>query len=134
MFKLFKHKANATDILSSKLYNEQTFYKTFANDVRKARRHVIIESPFLTERRALQFCQQFKRISKRNVKITVNTRNPRHHDKSLEIQAWKAMRRLRDSGVKVHTYDDLRHRKLAVIDERILWEGSLNILSQNNHR
>jgi hypothetical protein len=24
------------------------------------------------------------------------------------------------------------HRKLAIIDENILWEGSLNILSQND--
>jgi hypothetical protein len=60
----------------------------------------------------------------------VNTRNPRHHDKLLEIQAWKSIRILRDSGVKVYFFNDMRHRKLAIIDQQILWEGSLNILSQ----
>ena len=28
----------------------------------------------------------------------------------------------------------LFHRKLAIIDRKILWEGSLNILSQNHSR
>ena len=32
-------------------------------------------------------------------------------------------------GARVCAYDDMRHRKLAIIDGRILWEGSLNIIS-----
>jgi len=133
MFKLF-HKTDVSGLLSSRLYDERSFYDALIKDVNRAKLIVIIESPYLTERRALQFCRLFKRMSEQGVKIRINTRNPRHHDKTLEIQAWKAMAVLREHKVKVCTYDDLRHRKLAIIDDVILWEGSLNILSQNNSK
>lgn len=133
MFRLF-HKTDASGLLSSNLHDERSFYDAFAKDVGRAKRSVTIESPYLTERRALQFCQLFERMSKQGVKIRVNTRNPRHHDKTLEIQAWKSMAILREHNVKVSTYNDMRHRKLAIIDDIVLWEGSLNILSQSNSK
>jgi hypothetical protein len=37
---------------------------------------------------------------------------------------------LQSIGVEV-LYTGGHHRKLAIIDRQILWEGSLNILSQN---
>ena len=133
MFRLF-HKTDVLGLLSSKLYDERSFYDAFAKDVGRAKRSVVIESPYLTERRALQFCRLFRRMDKQGVKIRVNTRNPRHHDKTLEIQSWKAMSILREHNVVVCTYNDMRHRKLAIIADTVLWEGSLNILSQNSSR
>jgi hypothetical protein len=41
---------------------------------------------------------------------------------------------LQDSGVEVYISYDLRHRKIAVIDNMVLYEGSLNILSQSKSR
>lgn len=118
-------------LLESRLFDESTFYKAFAKDLNQATSAAIIESPYLTERRAIQFSRLFKRLhDKKGIKIRVNTRNPKHHDKLLEIQAWKAIKVLRDNGVKVCTYNDMRHRKIAIIDNQVLWEGSLNILSQ----
>ena len=133
MFKLF-HKTDVSGLLSSRLYDERSFYDAFIKDIKNAKRSIIIESPYLTERRALQVCKLFKRMNNQGVKIRINTRNPRYHDKTLEIQAWKATAILREHKVKVYTYNDLRHRKLAVIDDTVLWEGSLNILSQNNSK
>jgi hypothetical protein len=37
-------------------------------------------------------------------------------------------------GVQTFLCSGNHHRKLAIIDREILWEGSLNILSQNNSR
>jgi len=37
-------------------------------------------------------------------------------------------------GVQTFLCSGNHHRKLAIIDRKILWEGSLNILSQNNSR
>ncbi len=124
-------KTNNNDLLKSQLYSERSFYKAFVKDLKKAKKSVIIESPFLTERRALQFSKILSKLNKRGVRIKLYTRMPSHHSKLLEIQAWKAISVLRYSGVKVKLCSDLRHRKLAVIDEEVLWEGSMNILSQN---
>jgi phosphatidylserine/phosphatidylglycerophosphate/cardiolipin synthase-like enzyme len=131
MFKLLRMKnVQGSDLLTSQLFDEATFYKAFINDLRSATKSVVIESPYLTEKRAVQFSKLFKNLKKRDVSVRINTRNPRHHDKTLEIQAWRAMKILRANGVKVYICSDMRHRKLAVIDDCILWDGSLNILSQ----
>ena len=129
MFRLLRRTPKAV-LTNTSLYNEQSFYNAFVRDVKRAQSAVIIESPFLTEKRALYFAGLFSKLTRKGVKIRVNTRNPRHHDKLLEIQAWKSIRILRDNGVKVYFFNDMRHRKLAIIDGQILWEGSLNILSQ----
>jgi hypothetical protein len=134
VFKRHKSSAPSKDLLKSGLFDEQLFYKTFIKDIKHAKSSILIESPFMTERKALQFARLFKSMSRRGVVIRVNTRNPRHHDRFLEVQAWKALYILRDCGVKVRTYNDLRHRKLSIIDDEVLWEGSLNILSQNNSK
>jgi phosphatidylserine/phosphatidylglycerophosphate/cardiolipin synthase-like enzyme len=129
MFKLFRRKSvQGNDLLMSQLFDEVTFYRAFGKDLEDARRSVIIESPYLTEKRALEFSRLFKRLEKRGVAVRLNTRHPRHHDKTLEIQAWKAIKVLRKQGVKVYICSDMRHRKLAIIDNQILWDGSLNIL------
>lgn len=131
MFRLFnKSQADGTDLITSHLFNETSFYPVFMKDVKAAQEHVVIESPFLTERRALYFAKTFRKLARKGVRVRVNTRNPRHHDKLLEIQSWKAIRVLRDHGVRVYFFNDMRHRKLAIIDRQILWEGSLNIVSQ----
>ncbi len=135
MFSILRKKAvPGSDLLLSRLYDEGTFYRAFTNDLRDAKRSVVIESPYLTERRALQFARLLKKLEKRGVSVRINTRNPRHHDKTLEIQAWRAIKVLRQNGAKVRIYDDMRHRKLAIIDNCILWDGSLNILSQSRSR
>lgn len=122
---------DSSALLGSKLYDEDSFYDSFARDVSNAKQSVLVESPYLTERRVRQFSKLLKRKVKEGVEIVLYTRNPRHHDKILEVQAWKALEILKDSGVRIFMCDDMRHRKLSIIDDEVLWEGSLNIFSQN---
>jgi phosphatidylserine/phosphatidylglycerophosphate/cardiolipin synthase-like enzyme len=116
----------------SKFYDEQNFYDAFASDINGASASVVIESPYLTERRARQFARLIQRKVKLGLKVHIYTRNPKHHDYVLAEQSHLACRILKNSGARVFLCDDMRHRKLAIIDEAILWEGSLNILSQSN--
>ena len=89
----------------------------------------------MTELRTAQFCRHFDKLRKKRVKVRINTRLPYHHDTTvLQIQGWKAAKLLKNHWVKVCFYRDMRHRKLAIIDCDILWEGSLNILSQGFSR
>jgi phosphatidylserine/phosphatidylglycerophosphate/cardiolipin synthase-like enzyme len=119
---------------STRLYDERMFYQAFIQDLRLAQHEVIIESPYLTCRRANELSPIFKKLIKKGVKVRLNTRFPGHHDEYLRIQAWTALKNLKAIGVQVKLCNDYRHRKLAIIDETVLWEGSLNIMSQNNSR
>lgn len=114
------------------LFDERCFYDAFASDISSARHSVIIESPYLTERRAVQFAKLIARKVNEGVRISIYTRHPSHHTSNLESQSWIACRILKDAGARVYLCDDMRHRKIAIIDTATLWEGSLNILSQND--
>jgi len=66
----------------------------------------------------------------RGIEVTVNTRCPDEHDGEYIGQATDGIEAMQELGVRV-LYTVRHHRKLAVIDD-VLWEGSLNILSQND--
>ena len=113
------------------MYDEQSFYRTFEKDLYLARRSVIIESPFITLRRIDELLPMFTKLRRKGVSVTVNTRNPIEHDAEYETQALVAIEQLQGLGVKV-LYTVKHHRKLAIIDGGIAWNGSLNILSQHD--
>ena len=116
---------------NSALFDNNTFYKAFERDLRCARQSVIIESPFITRRRMEHLLPILKKLRHKGVRIVVNTRNPEEHNEEYAIQAEDAVASMQDIGIKV-LYTVKHHRKLAIIDEEVLWEGSLNILSQGD--
>jgi phosphatidylserine/phosphatidylglycerophosphate/cardiolipin synthase-like enzyme len=134
MLSVLKHKISPDDLLSSRLFDERSFYQAFIRDLKMCRKEVIIESPYMTTSRVTTLLPVLRRLVRKGVRVRVNTRFPGHHEELLRIQAWMATKQLRNIGVKVKFFNDYRHRKIAVLDERILWEGSLNILSQGNSR
>jgi phosphatidylserine/phosphatidylglycerophosphate/cardiolipin synthase-like enzyme len=119
------------NLLSSSLYNNETFYEAFALDLRSAEKSVIIESPFITTKRMNVLLPTLRELKRRGVRVIVNTRNPEEHEYNYAAQAVQGIAALQDTGVTV-LYTVRHHRKLAIIDDKILWEGSLNILSQND--
>ena len=131
MFRLFNHPA-PTDLLNSKLYDQDSFYPTFLKDLAKCRSEVIIECPFITNRRLKTLLPILEKLKARKVRIVINTRDPRTHDEGhWQDDAYEAISKLQHMGVQV-LYTGNHHRKIAILDRSILYEGSLNILSQND--
>ena len=120
--------------LNSSLYDETTFYPQFRQDLLRASREVVIESPYITKGRMADLYPIFKKLIKRGVEVYVITRNPREHLESMEVQSEAEIQRFERLGVQVFLCLGNDHRKLAILDRKILWEGSLNILSQTNSR
>ena len=136
MFKslLHHHSTQPTDLLDSQLFNEETFYPSFLKDLENCLGEVIIESPFITNRRINLMLPVLEKLKSRKVRVVINTRDPKRHDNDYMCsEAYEALSDLQHLGVHV-IYTDSHHRKLAIIDRSILYEGSLNILSQNNSR
>lgn len=118
-------------LISSKLYDQNTFYKAFEKDLIRARSSILIESPFITTKRMNDFFPLLRKARRKGSQVIVNTRCPGEHDQNLAIQASEAVRSMQAIDVTV-LYTGKLHRKIAIIDGSILWEGSLNILSQND--
>jgi phosphatidylserine/phosphatidylglycerophosphate/cardiolipin synthase-like enzyme len=118
-------------LLSSRLYDNNTFYKAFKKDLQNAQHSVLIESPFITTKRMNVLLPILRVLRKQGVRIVVNTRNPEEHGAEYQYQATLAVSAMQELDVTV-LYTVKHHRKLAIIDNKTLWEGSLNILSQND--
>jgi len=122
-----------SNTFKSELFNEKTFYKQFLKDLSICTSEVIIETPYITSARMETFDQVFQRLLHNNIRIHIVTREPSEHETELfRYQATNEILKYSDMGIKFILLNGFHHRKLAIIDRKILWEGSLNILSQTN--
>jgi phosphatidylserine/phosphatidylglycerophosphate/cardiolipin synthase-like enzyme len=121
-------------MLSSKLYDEKSYYPAFIEDLKGCKEEVIIESPYITTSRMRMLRPILEKLVGRGVKIYIITRDPKEHELRMEIQSEEEIRYCERLGIQVLLCVGNDHRKLAILDRKILWEGSLNILSQTYSR
>lgn len=119
-----------SDLFSSRLYNQNTFYSAFFKDLGHAKSLVIIESPFITKKRIQQLFPILRKLRTKNIRVIVNTKPFNEHEATYREQPVWAVGILQDLGIEV-LFTSGHHRKIAIVDD-VLWEGSLNILSQND--
>src|SRR3989344_4183753 len=128
-----KQTKSVPSVTGSILYDETTFYNQFTHDLEKAKKEVIIESAYITVPRVRKLKSQFEKLAKQGVRIYIITRYPHEHDEIMAEQSEAGIRYF--EGLKAQVLLCVgHHRKLALIDRTLLWEGSLNILSQTHSR
>jgi transcriptional regulator with XRE-family HTH domain len=117
-----------------KLYNADTFYKPFFEDLQRAQALVIIHSPYLSTRQINRFKGHFQDCGRRGVRICVIAQQPTDWNRRDKVvsnvcsQLESAMIMFKRLDVHV-TLRPLVHQKLVVVDDEILWTGSMNVLS-----
>ena len=116
------------------LHDEKTFYKAFLRDLDQATEEIIIESPFITSYRMRMLWPSLRRAYSKGIKVYIITRDPNDHSDGYEVQSESEIEALEALGIQVLLCTGNHHRKLAIIDRKTLWEGSLNILSQTRSR
>ncbi len=102
--------------------NETTFYPRFKQDLEAAKRCIVIVSPYLANR-AKEFLDILSEKRKMGVTVTVVIDPRERFEISSEIEDM-----LKKEGIEVLEYPKA-HMKHAIIDEEIIYDGSLNILS-----
>lgn len=120
------------EAINSATYDETDFYKAFVRDLRSAEHEVIIDSPFIARQRMKTFFPLFDYLLKKSVKVFVLTRKTEEQEGLLKEYSIEAIEQMEAMGVIVLQSKGMEHRKLAIIDRKITWEGSLNILSQRD--
>lgn len=121
-------------MFNTSLFDESTFYAQFSKDLLHAEREVVIESPFITINRMKKLAPIFHRLIRQGIKVFIITRQPSLHDYPMNKQSEEMIQFFEEIGIQVLVTQNNHHRKLAIIDRGILWEGSLNILSQSSSR
>lgn len=115
------------------LADENTFYYQFSRDLYLAKQEVIIESPFITTKKLESLKSIFETLVSKSVKVFVITRDPSEHDYVMSNQSELAIHYFESLGVQV-LLSKSHHRKIAMIDRKVIWKGSLNILSHRSSR
>ena len=118
----------------SSLCDEKSFFNIFLKDLRYAKTEVIIESPFITTTRMNTLAPALQKLVNKGIKVYVITRDPKEHQLPYREQSELEIRHFEQIGIQVLICKGNHHRKLAIIDREILWEGSLNILSQSRSK
>lgn len=127
----FRKLRGGGELLLSSLLNQGNFYDAFAKDLAQAKHEVVIESPFISFKRLNYFLPIFRKLTRRKVRIIINTKPTEEQSTDYICQAEECIAMLRELDVEL-LFTGGHHRKLAIIDRQILYEGSLNILSQND--
>ncbi len=108
------------------IFDNNNFLPVYKNDLVNATRDILIVSPFVTKRRAMLMLELMSNTLDRNVNVTVLTRPASDYKDKPVLEEVFVM--LKAAGVKMVCKSNI-HQKFAVIDQKIVWYGSINLLS-----
>ena len=112
------------------LFKQSDFDKVFLSDLGAAEKSVVIFSGFITPQRVGAYIDMFRSKLEEGVAIRCVTRPPNNNAVDYD-QSMEALDALESIGCIVDTRWSI-HQKVVIIDERILWYGSLNPLSHTS--
>lgn len=110
------------------IFNKESFFSVYLNDITNAREDILIVSPFLTLKRVQQMLMYFKEKLNDNVNIIILTRPADEFNEKKRHDIDRVFTLLRNNGVRLVLKPQI-HQKFAVIDHKIVWFGSINLLS-----
>ena len=110
------------------IFDNTNFLPVYHNDMMNAARETVIVSPFVTRRRAFQMLPNMEAALAKRVSVVVVTRPTNaYRDKDRPLLE-ETLASLQDAGVRLLFKANI-HQKFAVIDQKIVWYGSINLLS-----
>ena len=112
---------------------EHDFLDLFRADLAASTQSVELLSPFVSVNRSSDYYAVLTSLSVRSVPVKVYVRPRPEQPELLRSNYAEAIRNLESRGVQVFCRSGM-HEKVAAVDGRILWHGSLNILSHNDSR
>ena len=128
------YEAKGEDISSAPtdiIYNRESFFPVFINDIAAAQKKILIVSPFVRKRRAMQMLQQLKTATSNNVRVVVVTRPSEEYKPADQSVLQEILGLFKKNGIRVVLKPNI-HQKFAIMDQKVVWYGSINYLSYGN--
>ena len=117
------------DITPDLIYDGKSFYPVYEVDIRNAKREILIVSPFMRKNRLMKIAGLLSEMILNNVAVTIVTRPPEDYRTDSEKETTRAnIELLHEYGINISLKSKF-HQKFAVMDQRIVWYGSVNFLS-----
>ena len=110
------------------IYDVNSFVPVIKNDFAEAKKEILIVSPYLRKKRIEVILEWLKEPMQRKISITVVTRPAESYKEPKPIQ--ECIEHLL-SNVSVITKPNI-NQKFILIDNRLVWYGSINLLSYSS--
>lgn len=108
---------------------QEAFFGKLIQDLAAAENRVVIYSPFMTQDRVGQMAVHLKAAIERGVRVYVITKTATREERKRQVETYRQIEAsLADWGVVVGHKRNM-HEKVVLIDDEIVWTGSLNALS-----
>ena len=119
-----KQKANA-------IYDIENYADTYWKDLGEAERTVIVSSPRLNNQKVSRMIAALGNQQELGVKVTIVTWHPDSYKYGRDDVRMELMERLRKAGFEIRLVEESCEH-YAVIDNEIVWYGSMNLLSKED--
>jgi superfamily II DNA or RNA helicase len=110
------------------IFDKDNFLPVFNQDINAAKKEILIVSPFVRKMRTLQMTKHLKVALEKNVRILVVTRPKEDFKPKDHAIIQRTLNLLTDCGANVVFKSNI-HQKFAVMDQKVVWYGSINLLS-----
>lgn len=118
---------DTTKITTDLICNTGNFYSVYSRDITSAKKEILIVSPFMRKSRIVQLVKVLSQAILNGVSVTVITRSPESFKDSEQQTVFNNSELLKGYGCNV-LFKPNFHQKFTVIDNRIVWYGSINFL------
>jgi superfamily II DNA or RNA helicase len=130
-YALMGYKAKSEDMLSASLdiiFDKDSFLPVFSNDLAGAKKEILIVSPFVRKRRSMQMINHLRIALDKGISTIVVTR-PAETSKAKDRSALqRVLEMLKQNEISVVFKANI-HQKFAIMDQKTVWYGSINLLS-----
>ncbi|MDD4402423.1 MAG: DEAD/DEAH box helicase family protein [Desulfitobacteriaceae bacterium] len=110
------------------IFDNHNFLTVFSNDISSAKSDMVIVSPYISKKRLSQMLNILSCGINNGAKLTIISRPETDYKEKNRVAFSNMVNSIRLTGAKLIFKSNI-HRKFAIIDQRIVWYGSINLLS-----
>ena len=110
------------------IFDKDSFLPVFNQDISAAKKEILIVSPFVRKMRTLQMTKHLKVAFEKKAHVLIVTRPKQDFKPKDHATIQRTLDLLTDCGASVVFKSNI-HQKFALIDQKIVWYGSINLLS-----
>lgn len=113
------------------IFDSDSYGLVYEQDLKEARSEIVISSPTLGKRKVIRMLCLMKERQEAGVKATIVTWHPNAYMYGSDEHRIELMEELRNAGFHIELVED-NCGHYAVIDNEIVWYGSMNLLSKDD--
>jgi superfamily II DNA or RNA helicase len=110
------------------IYDNESYSKTYEKDLLEANKEIIISSPGINERKVKRIIKLIRERQESGISVTVTTLKSESYPENRIEKTRQLLNQLIEVGIKVNQMS-IMHEHYAIIDHKIVWYGSMNLLS-----